>query len=99
MNVKATLKRLESKQAQTGKFSGILRLIREGKRYDELTDDQKERYWEYHNLDREAAEEVYQAVGIPLTFELNFKPRRMTPDEERKHLKTIADEIEKDFFN
>ena len=42
------LKRLESSQGTPDSFTDVLELISQGAYYDELTEEQKERYYSYH---------------------------------------------------
>ena len=72
----------------------IIRLIKSGLSYDKLTDEQKTAYCHYHNTDREAFEEVNRMVFDTTDVELQLKPPPMTPEEERKHIDTVAKEIE-----
>lgn len=73
----------------------IIRLIKSGLSYDKLTDEQKTAYCHYHGFDREAFEEVNRMVLDTTDVELQLKPPPMTPEEERKHLKEVAEEIER----
>ena len=72
-----------------------IRLIESGKTYGQLTDEQKTAYCRYHGFDREAFEEVNLMVLATTDVSLELKSPPMTPEEERKHLKEVAEEIER----
>lgn len=77
----------------------IIRLIKSGITYDQLTDDQKELYCKYHGIDRETEEMMNQTFFGTTDVELQLRPPPMTPEEERKHLQKVADEIEQYLFD
>jgi len=73
-NIKRRLNRL---QQPNEAYSDILLLIRQKRRYSELTDDQKERYCRYYyGIERDVVEEVQAYVCMPDYLET---------DEEQQH--------------
>ena len=90
--VRNRLERLEN--ASEGNYTEIIRLIKSGAFYDDLTDDQKELYCLYRGYDRQAIEELFMIMHETMHIQLELKPPKMTPEEERKHVVEVAKEIE-----
>lgn len=62
-------------------------MVRDGKRYDELSDSEKDAYCEYWNTPRDVLEAVELAVNGSLNFPLRLKPN--------EPLVKIVNEVEK----
>ena len=90
--VRNRLKRLEDASEENN--TEIIRLIKSGAFYDEISDIQKEEYCAYHGFDRQAFEDVNGWMLKTMHFKLELKPPKMTPEEERKHVAEVAKEIE-----
>ena len=80
------LKKLEKEQ--TTEFNELLQLIRQGVFYDDLTDQNKELYCQYHGIDREAMEETELLVVGSLRFQLQEK---RPPADQKTHEKIIEE--------
>ena len=88
-------RRMDRLGRQSGDWGDILPLIRQKKRYRDLTDAQKERYWKYHGTTKESAEMIETLVlGSVPDFVLEKMPKKMTSEEEQKHIANVAAEIE-----
>lgn len=90
--IKKRLDRLQPK----GEYKDVLALIKAKKCYSELTDQQKERYWQYHKTTREAAEGVTCMVLDITPEELDFVLEKIPPPEP---MEKIAKEIEELVFS
>lgn len=89
-------RRVDRLRKRSDEWEDVLMLIRQKKRYSELTDDQKERYCRYyHGMDRAIIEEIEEMViGKPLDFVLEKRPPKMSPEEERKHIEKVTKEVQ-----
>ena len=59
MSIKARLKRLEDAAGSISLYPDVVQLIKNGVYYDQLTDDQKDRYVQYrYGVSRKAFEDV-----------------------------------------
>lgn len=93
------LNKLESKRQI--EHSSIIRLIKMGTFYDDLTDEQKDQYCLYRGIDRDVHEEMCQLIneecGVPyfvtrpLHFLLEPKPKPLTSKELQERVKEIED--------
>ena len=70
-------------------FNEVIRLIRQGAFYDDLTDECKDLYCKYHGIDREAMETIELYVVGALRFRLEEK--QQPPDQ--KTLEKIIEEV------
>lgn len=88
------LKRLES--VIDNNDIGIQRKIYKGAYYDELTDDEKDRYLRYINFQggRDVFEDIHLLFFDTLHNKLADRPPKMTPEEERRHIAEVSKEIE-----
>lgn len=88
------LKRLESK-AYIGCFADVLSLIRAGRYYDELTQEEQKRYcmYRYGENVTEPPEQYLSTVfkGFPFDahFRLEYKPKPLTASEIAQNIKEI----------
>lgn len=93
-NIKGRIDRLTRENA--GGWADVLALIRAGKTYAQLSDDQKERYCAYRRTDRKTMEEVHRllfgecVIDFPLV-----RNEVLTEREKRDRITEIADWIEK----
>ncbi len=77
--------------ATTDEVRNILKHIKNGTYYDELTEDEKEAYSKYHNSDRRALEAMHRYFNGDLHFKLD-KRRKMASDEEfRKNVQEVEE--------
>lgn len=66
MNIKARLKRLEDATGKISLYPDVVKLIKNGTYYDQLTDDQKDRYVQYrYGISRK----VYEDLELMVNFE------------------------------
>lgn len=65
---------LEKAAQNASECSVIARMVRDGKRYGELNDSEKNAYSAYWGVSRKALEEVELAVNGSLDFPLQLKP-------------------------
>lgn len=91
--VRNRLKRLEDASEENN--TEIIRLIKSGAFYDELTDEQKEAYCRYWNFTRQSYEEVTLLLVHTLHEPLEKKFVPKSSEEERQHIKEVSEEIEK----
>lgn len=68
------LEALEKSVRNASECSVIARMVRDGKRYDELNDSEKDLYSQYRGTPRTVLEEVELAVSGSLSFPLQLKP-------------------------
>lgn len=96
--VKNRLKCLENASASIDRE--IMRLIASGAYYDELSEDLKERYinYRYSGTDREAVESVTIMCCGSLHFPISHRPEPMSEEQAQKHIKEVAQEIERQLF-
>lgn len=73
MRIEARLARLEKAHSKNN-YSDVLALIRQGVFYDELTEEQRQRYAEYRGTTMECIETVETAVCGCLHFLIEQKP-------------------------
>lgn len=92
MNISKRLQKLETLAGSHD--ADIIRLIEAGAFYDELSEDQKDAYCDYWNIDRATHEEVEIEFCNGLHFQLRKRPFFRSPEEEREHIKQTAIEIE-----
>ena len=93
-NYDKRLKKLESNPAQQWRDVGCL--ICQGRFYDELSDEQRQRYCECRGIERNAFEEVEKAVSGSLHFQLEPKPDPPTPSKLREIIKQIQSYLKGD---
>lgn len=80
----------------------IVKLIKQGAFYDDLTDELKDLYCRYRGFDREAMESVNRMVAecegmnpdTYLHFRLERKPKPMNDEQTRIQVSEIVQEIE-----
>lgn len=92
------VKRLEKKHHV--EFEEVLRLIKQGAYYDELTDEEKYNYCEYQGTDKETMETIEMYLNKTLHFKLEKKPKPPTKEEferNRKEIEEYMDECIKEF--
>lgn len=65
---------LEKAVQSVSECAVIARMVRDGRRYDELNDSEKDVYCEYWNTPRDVLEAVEFAVNGSLDFPLQLKP-------------------------
>lgn len=65
---------LEKAVQNASECAVIARMVRDGKRYDELNDSEKDLYSQYWGVSRKALEEIEIAVSGSLGFPLQLKP-------------------------
>lgn len=76
------------KAVQSASECGVIaQMVRDGKRYDELNDSEKDLYSQYWGTSRDVLEEIEIAVNGSLDFPLRLKPN--------EPLVKIVNEIEK----
>lgn len=92
-NFEKRLEKLESRPAQP--WQAVRCWICQGKYYDELNDEQQQRYCEYIGT----TPEVFADCNLAVTGSLHIKlePKPDPPTSSR--LRQIADYIEETFFN
>lgn len=106
MNTRAIERRLKKieKKIKTQDNAEILELIRQGAFYDELTDDQKDMYWNYleHIGDHETMEQLIEMVEftaedkpIPPDFWHVRIHHKQPEKKEKKSHKEIVEEVER----
>ena len=78
---------LERTARNASECAVIARMVRDGKRYDELSDSEKDLYSQYWNTPRDVLEAVELAVNGSLNFPLRLKPN--------EPLVKIVNEVEK----
>ncbi len=78
---------LEKAARNASECAVIARMVRDGKRYGELNDSEKNAYSAYWGVSRKALEEVELAVNGSLDFPLQLKPN--------EPLAKIVNEVEK----
>lgn len=78
---------LERTARSVSECAVIARMVRNGKRYDELYDSEKTAYCEYWGTPRTVFEEIELVVNGSLNFPLRLKPN--------KPLVKIVNEVEK----
>ena len=103
VNIESRLRKLENSPKH--EYSDVLELIRQGAFYDELTEEQKDRYCSYMNVkDRRAFEEVQtcifelyeEEVENPLHFQLTYKEKPLTKEEFEERVKWVEEQLYKD---
>ena len=88
-------KRIKKAQANAGGNLGIVgELIRRKAYYDELTDEEKNAYCDYLDIEREALETVEQAVTGTLHFKVKRKPKPPTKEELREAVREVEDAVQ-----
>ena len=92
-NYDKRLEKLESNPAQ--QWRDVRCLICQGRYYDELTADQRQRYCEYRGIERNAFEEVETAVSGSLHFRLEPKPDSPAPSKLRHIITQLQTIFEK----
>ena len=90
--IRRRIKHLEAKTKP--QFAEVLEWIRVGRFYDELTDQEKDRYCEYRGHDREAMEEIEMMVTGDIHFLLERKPIPPTKAQMQQIRQEIEDYIE-----
>ena len=90
MQIINRLKRLEKRTAAAGIPADIVGVI-DTAYYDELTNEQKESYCKYRNMEREAAENLQMYVNGTLHIKLERRPAHETTPAERE---AAAKEVE-----
>lgn len=78
---------LEKAVQSASECAVIARMVQDGKRYDELSDSEKDAYCEYWGTPRAVIEEIEIAVNGSLDFPLQLKPN--------EPLVKIVNEVEK----
>lgn len=78
---------LEKAVQNASECAVIARMVRDGKRYDELNDSEKDLYSQYWGTSRTVLEEIEIAVNGSLDFPLRLKPN--------EPLTKIVNEVEK----
>lgn len=68
---------LERAVTHASECAVIARMVRDGKRYDELYDSEKTAYCEYWGAPRTVLEEIEIAVNGSLDFPLQLKPNEL----------------------
>lgn len=81
------LEALEKAVQNASECAVIARMVRDGKRYDELNDSKKDLYSQYWGAPRTVLEEIEIAVSGSLSFPLQLKPN--------EPLVKIVNEVEK----
>lgn len=81
------LEALERTAQSVSECAVIARMVRDGRRYDELNDREKDAYCEYWGTPRTVFEEIELAVNGSLNFPLRLKPN--------EPLVKIVNEVEK----
>lgn len=81
------LEALERTAQSVSECAVIARMVRDGRRYDELNDSEKDAYCEYWNTPRDVLEAGELAVNGSLDFPLQLKPN--------EPLVKIVNEVEK----
>ncbi len=102
VNIESRLRKLENSPKH--EYSDVLELIKQGAFYDELTEEQKDRYCSYMNVkDRRAFEEVQILVleemhgeENPLHFQLTYKEKPLTKEEFEERVKWVEEQLYKD---
>lgn len=106
MNTRAIERRLKKieKKIKTQDNAEILELIRQGAFYDELTNEQKDMYWNYleHIGDHETMEQLIEMVEftaedkpIPPDFWHERIHYKQPEKKEKKSYKEIVEEVER----
>ena len=95
------VKRIEA--ATNAESVEVLHWIAKGLYYDDLSDEQRSQYCNYHGIGREGVEAVRLMISgndcqAAFHFPLEKKQPPMTREEERQHLKRTAAEIEQDLI-
>lgn len=83
----AKVNALESAANASTFSTAAVRLVKNGRCYDELSDSEKDSYCEYWNTSRDVLETVELAVSGSLSFPLQLKPN--------EPLTKIVNEVEK----
>lgn len=65
---------LERAARSVSECTAVARMVQDGKRYDELSDSEKDSYCEYLGTPRAVLEEIEIAVNGSLDFPLRLKP-------------------------
>ena len=83
-NIKARVKKAQE-NAQTGEaLERLAALLDRGAYYDELTEEEKNAYSEYMDIERDALERVNALVTGNLHFQLERRPKPPTKEEFRR---------------
>lgn len=92
-DIKKRLDALNKHDAE--RFSDVLLLIHQGKYYDDLTDEQKERYCLYKGSDRKIVEDV-QFYLFDGNMHFLLEENELPPTTEE--MKGIIDDVERKLF-
>ncbi len=87
MKLDNRLKKLEGISENTS--LEILKLIKSGAYYDELTDNQRDDYCRYLNTDRCSFEEVHLMVIQTLHVKLEDRPKPPTSEELKQRIEEV----------
>lgn len=68
---------LEEAVRSVSECAVIARMVQDGKRYDELSDSDKDLYSQYRGTPRTVLEEIELAVNGSLSFPLQLKPNEL----------------------
>lgn len=68
---------LEEAVQSVSECAVIARMVQDGKRYDELSDSDKDLYSQYRGTPRTVLEEIELAVNGSLSFPLQLKPNEL----------------------
>lgn len=97
MNILSRIKRLEA--ANCAPYADVLTLIRQGRYFDELTDDERRRYVEYfYNTTLETFETVMKMVAAVsdeppnyhFTLEKRAPPKTEIDEETRREVEELV---------